>query len=302
MHYNTVISIVCGLFVGSVTALPGPIKVVSQSSEQHDISTFAREVATLGHLSSIPTTTTTTSAIAPTHVAPSTCTTYYPTVLRQLLEAVPDLMQENTANTTKAFHVSQSISFADRVKFDRIHQYVVFDNIAPGSWDCQLMASWPDSAAGDMSVSASSRHGSAATSSVSLDVYSAWYNASAYAALTTPKGAKVGTTNSGPFATWDSMMGAIRLGGNNQLGAKGDSEKGQDKSVVSANAKLTFFGTVAINPGEYGVTVNSEACPSSDSNTLAFLFEIPSTDSRNASVSFLAQKEKGAGVYLLANC
>lgn len=302
MHHHTILFVVCGLFMGTITALPAPVKVVSHSSEKHDVSGFTHDMTTLGHLASTPTTSTTTNTIAPTHVAPSTCTTYYPTVLRQLLEAAPDLMQENTANTTKVFHVAQSISFADHVKFDRIHQYILFDNIAPGSWDCQLMVSWPDSVAGDMSVAASSRHGSAATSSVSLDVYSASYNASAYAALTAPKGAKLGTPSSGPFATWDSMMGAIRLGGNNQLGAKGDNEKGQDKSVVSANAKLTFFGTVAVNPGEYGVTVNSEACPSSDSKTLAFLFEIPSTDSRNASVSFQAEKEKGAGVYLLANC
>lgn len=79
---------------------------------------------------------------APTHVAPSTCTTYYPSVLRQLTESAPGAKQANTAKGTKSFQVAQSVSFADNIKFDRIHQYVVFDNIASGSWDCQLMVSW----------------------------------------------------------------------------------------------------------------------------------------------------------------
>lgn len=298
MHHNAFFPILC-LLMGVIIAAPAPKIVVSHRSISHDVS-IAQTLTTVGHFSSNPTTTANT--IAPTHTAPSTCTTYYPTILRQLLEAVPNVMQDNVANTTKAFHVAQSVSYSDGVKFDRIHQYVAFENITGGSWDCQLMVSWPDTAVGDIAVSTSSRHGSAATSSVSLDVYSASYNTSAYAALTTPKGAKVGTPNSGPFATWDSMMGAIKVGGNNQLGAKGDSTKSQDKSATSANAKLSYFGTVAVNPGEYGITVNSEACPSSDSTTLAFLFEIPNTDSRDASVSFLAEKEKGAGVYLLADC
>lgn len=82
------------------------------------------------------------TAAAPTHVAPSTCTTYYPSVLRQLDESAPNVKLANTAKGTKAFHVAQSVSFVDNVKFDRIHQYVVFDNIASGSWDCQLMVSW----------------------------------------------------------------------------------------------------------------------------------------------------------------
>lgn len=78
----------------------------------------------------------------PTHTAPSTCVTYYPSILRQLVEAEPDTMQANTAENIKHFHVAQVISFADNVKFNRIHQHVVFNNIAAGSWDCQLMASW----------------------------------------------------------------------------------------------------------------------------------------------------------------
>lgn len=66
---------------------------------------------------------------------------------------------------------------------------------------------------------------------------------------------------------------------------------------------LTRFGTVGVSPGEYGVTINSRACPQAGSDgTLQFLFEIPDTDTRNASVSFLGSAEKGAGVYLLANC
>lgn len=161
------------------------------------------------------------------------------------------------------------------------------------------MVSWPDSKAGDMSVFSSSKHGSSATSSVSLDVYSASYNASAYAALTTPRGGKVGKPDSGPFATWNTMMDAIKLG--NSLSVKGDNKNGQDKSVLAINARLSYFGTVGVNPSEYGVTVNSQACPPSDSKTLQFLFEVPTTDSRDASVSFSAAKEKNAGVYLIAN-
>lgn len=245
----------------------------------------------------------TKTKVAPTHVAPSTCTTYYPTVMRQLSEAFPAVMQENVANTTKAFHVAQSVSFADNVKFNRLQQYIVFDNISAGSWDCQLMVSWPDSKVGDMKVTSSSNRGSSASSGVSLDVYSASYNASAYASLTSPQTAHKDTpNNSGPFSTWASMLSAIKVRGNNQLSIS-DREKGQDKSALSTDAKLTFFGTVGVNPGEYGLTVNSEACPSSSSgNSLQYLFEIPTTDSRDASVSFQASKEDGAGVYLLANC
>lgn len=86
--------------------------------------------------------TTSTATAAPTHLAPSTCTTYYPSVLRQLDESAPNVKLANTAKGTKAFHVAQSVSFADNIKFDRVHQHVVFDNIASGSWDCQLMVSW----------------------------------------------------------------------------------------------------------------------------------------------------------------
>lgn len=45
--------------------------------------------------------------VAPTHVAPSTCTTYYPSIMRQISETFPDILQEDTANTTKAFHVGR---------------------------------------------------------------------------------------------------------------------------------------------------------------------------------------------------
>ena len=97
----------------------------------------------LGTAISAPTRVITSSATAaPTHVAPSTCTTYYPSVLRQLDESAPNVKQANTAKDTKAFRVAQSVSFADNVKFDRVHQYVVFDQVASGSWDCQLMISW----------------------------------------------------------------------------------------------------------------------------------------------------------------
>lgn len=281
--------------MGLTTALPAPKKMPGHEPTSHNISTVQTLTTfTMEHDISVPSTKTSTSV--PTYTASSSCTTYYPTFLRQLLEAVPDMMQDNVANTTKAFHVAQSVSHADSVKFNRIHQYVAFENITGGSWDCQLMVSWPDRAAGHIDVQTSSPHGSPAVSSVSLDVYSASYNATAYAALTTPKGAKVGTPNSGPFATWHSMMGALKIGGDNQPGTEGDNAESPGK------AKLSYFGTVAVNPGEYGMTVNSEACPSSGSSTLEFLFEIPSTESRNASVSFLAEKEKGAGVYLLANC
>lgn len=233
---------------------------------------------------------TTTATVPPTHVAPSTCQTYYPSVFRQLHEALPDVMQPNTANTTPSFHVAQSVSSADKTKFDRIHQHVVFDNITSGSWDCQLMVSWPDSQTGNMVVSTSSRRGTTATSGVSLDVYSASYNATAYALLTRPK-----HPNSGPFTTWAGMMRSINM--------KADKTKGQDKSVGGVDAKLTFFSTVAMNPGEYGMTINSEACTGDGhDNTLEFLFEMPNFEARDASVRFSANKEQGAGVYLLANC
>lgn len=142
------------------------------------------------------------------------------------------------------------------------------------------------------------------TTAVSLDVYSASYNASAFAgnSKSETKGVHVGTKDLGPFATWESMMKAIAQPGGDDLSVKGGKEKMQPRASATS-VQLTYFGTVGVHPGEYGVTVNSEACPSQGSNgTLEFLFEIPSTDGRNASVEFLGNKEEGAGVYLLANC
>lgn len=83
---------------------------------------------------------------------------------------------------------------------------------------------------------------------------------------------------------------------------KGHAQKPHIENNDSS-VKLTRFGTVGVSPGEYGVTINSKACPQAGSDgTLQFLFEIPDTDTHNASVSFLGSAEKGAGVYLLANC
>lgn len=242
------------------------------------------------------TTKTTKAKVAPTHIAPSTCTTYYPTLLRQISETYPTVMQDDTANTTKAFHVGQSVSFSDGVKFNRIHQHVAFDNIAPGSWDCQLMVSWPDVKHGGLEVKSSSQRGSAATSGVSLQVYSASYNAAAF-----KSGDKNDPDANGPFSTWVAMMNALKTPGNRQLGPS-DGGKGQEKSDTATAAKLTYFGTVPVNPGEFGLTINSQACPASGSDTLQYLFEMPTTEAREASVNFLGTKQEGAGVYLIANC
>lgn len=151
------------------------------------------------------------------------------------------------------------------------------------------MVSWPDVEHGGLSVNSSSQRGSAAVSGVSLEVYSASYNTSAF----------TGHNSNGPFSTWNNMMHAIKAPGNRQLPAS-DRGKGQEKSDSSTSAQLTYFGTVPVNPGEFGLTVNSEACPAA--GKLQYLFEIPTTDSREASVSFLGTKEKGAGVYMIANC
>lgn len=165
-----------------------------------------------------------------------------------------------------------------------------------------------------MHVTTASRSGQYGATAVSLDVYSASYNASAFAGPPEhkpepepepepKKGAHVGTADQGPFATWGSMMSAIAgPPGANDLSAKGDGEQMQDRTSSPTSARLTYFGTVGVHPGEYGVTVNSEACPRGSNGTLGFLFEIPSTDARNASVEFLGSKEDGAGVYMLANC
>lgn len=262
MHTCKTLILLVGLSLGIATATPAPRRF-------H------------GHKSSM------TATVAPTHVAPSTCQTYYPSVLRQLQEAQPDVMLPNTANTSQSFHVAQSVSSADQAKFDRIHQLVVFDNIPSGSWDCQLMVSWPHSDKGNeggMVVLTSSQRGTAATSGVSLDVYSASYNATAYKAMLTDD-------HDGPFATWAGTMRAINIKGN--------------KGVGGVDAKLKFFSTVAMNPGEYGMTINSGACASSgggDGHGQMFVFEVPNFELRDASVGFSASKEKGAGVYLLANC
>lgn len=285
----------------------------------HYTAFFALAILSLFGVSmSAPTrVTTSSSTAAPTHVAPSTCTTYYPSVLRQLDESAPNVKQANTAKDKKAFRVAQSVSFADNVKFDRIHQYVVFDNIASGSWDCQLMVSWyvsllspkpctwratqltagnrPSAAA--LKMSTASKFGTSGTAAISLDVYSASYNASSLHSHSNPKGSKIGIPEDSPFATWQSMTNAMRV-----PSTKGNAQKADDKGD-EASVTLTPFGTVGVNPGEYGVTINSRACPQAgEDGTLQFLFEIPNTDSRNASVGFLGSAEKGAGVYLLANC
>lgn len=267
-------------------------------------------------------TTSSSSTAAPTHVAPSTCTTYYPSVLRQLDESAPNVKLANTAKDKKAFRVAQSVSFTDNVKFDRVHQYVVFDNIASGSWDCQLMVSWyasllsakprvwraiqltignrPSAAA--LKMSTASKFGTSGTATISLDVYSASYNATSLHSHSNPKGSKVGIPEDSPFATWQSMANALRVhAGTDDRSSEGNAQKTHKDDGVSVT--LTPFGTVGVNPGEYGVTINSRACPQAGGDgTLQFLFEIPNTDSRNASVGFLGSAEKGAGVYLLANC
>lgn len=271
----------------------------------------------LGITMSAPTRVMTSSTTAaPTHVAPTTCTTYFPSVLRQLDESAPTIKRVNTAKDTMAFHVAQSVSFADNIKFDHVHQYVVFDNIARDSWDCQLMISWyvslmpprsspwvaieltardrPSSAA--LNMYTVSRSGTFDSGPISLAVYSASYNASSLHNHTKPEGSKVGIPEISPFTTWQSMTNALRIPTKGHIQKPHDD--GSEISVI-----LTRFGTVGVSPGEYGVTINSRACPQAGSDgTLQFLFEIPDTDTRNASVSFLGSAEKGAGVYLLANC
>lgn len=160
-----------------------------------------------------------------------------------------------------------------------------------------------------MVVSSSSRKGTSAASGVSLDVYSASYNATAYNLLAQPKGVKLSTSDAdgGPFSTWAGMLHSTKMVGNNALSNKSDNSKGQDRSVTGVDAKLSFFGTVPVNPGQKSMTINSEACASSttgdgDGKTLEFVFEIPNFDSRDASVQFSANKQTGVGVYLLANC
>ncbi|PSS03694.1 hypothetical protein BD289DRAFT_158312 [Coniella lustricola] len=286
MHCNPHL-LILSLLAGPALAAPAPAEWL----QTHGATAISRLVSPRNATKTV------VEMAAPTHVAPASCKTYYPSVLRQLLEANPDVMQDNTASSFRSFHVAQSVSHADGIKYNRIQQYVLFDSIAPGSWDCQLMVSWPDAGL----VGASAGPGSTSTSSISLDVYSASYNANAFDSLTQLQGAKIGTPDSGPFATWTSMMGALKIGGG-QSSADNDGSSASTAPVSPVNAKLTYFSTVAVNPGEYGITVNSEACPSSGNDTLGFIFEVPVTDSRNASVSFLGDAEAGDGVYLLANC
>lgn len=151
-------------------------------------------------------------------------------------------------------------------------------------------------------MSTASRFGAFGSGSVSLDVYSASYNASSLHSHAKPKGSKVGIPENSPFSTWQSMTNAMRVHTGTDDLSKGNAQKTHGKDDA-ASVTLIPFGTVGVNPGEYGVTVNSRACPQADGDgTLQFLFEIPNTDSRNASVDFLGSAEMGSGVYLLANC
>lgn len=152
-------------------------------------------------------------------------------------------------------------------------------------------------------MSTASRFGTFGSAAISLDVYSASYNTSSLHSHSNPPGSKIGIPVDSPFETWQSMTNAMRVhAATDDQSTKGNAQKTHDKSD-EASVTLTPFGTVGVNPGEYGVTINSRACPQAGGDgTLQFLFEIPNTDSRNASVGFLGSAEKGAGVYLLANC
>ena len=81
------------------------------------------------------------AAAAPTKVelAPRCGTTYYPTILQQLVESDPDTVYPNTNN----FHVQRK--FVDGVLSDRIYQFVAFEGIAAGSYGCQLAITFPES-------------------------------------------------------------------------------------------------------------------------------------------------------------
>lgn len=139
---ESILGSITGTFISS-SSLIFELNATSSAKMNHKAFFVLAILSLLGVSVSAPTrVTTSSSTAAPTHVAPSTCTTYYPSVLRQLDESAPNVKLANTAKDKKAFRVAQSVSFTDNVKFDRVHQYVVFDNIASGSWDCQLMVSW----------------------------------------------------------------------------------------------------------------------------------------------------------------
>lgn len=154
-----------------------------------------------------------------------------------------------------------------------------------------------------LNMSTASRFGALDSTPVSLDVYSASYNVSSLHSHSKPEGSRVGVPAISPFTTWETMTNAMRIhAGTAAFPTKGDAQKTHDKDN-GISVTLTRFGTVGVSPGEYGVTINSRACPQAGGDgTLQFLFEIPDTDTRNASVSFSASAEKGSGVYLLANC
>lgn len=141
---ENILGSITGTFISS-SSLIFELNATPSAKMNHKAFFVLTVLSLTGVSISAPTRVTTSSssyAAAATHVAPSTCTTYYPSVLRQLDESAPNVKLANTAKDKKAFHVAQSVSFTDNVKFDRVHQYVVFDNIASGSWDCQLMVSW----------------------------------------------------------------------------------------------------------------------------------------------------------------
>ena len=81
------------------------------------------------------------AAAAPTKVelAPRCGTTYYPTILQQLVESDPDTVFPNT----NAFHVQRKV--VDGVLSDRVYQFVAFEGIAAGSYGCQLAITFPES-------------------------------------------------------------------------------------------------------------------------------------------------------------
>ncbi|EOO02055.1 hypothetical protein UCRPA7_2389 [Phaeoacremonium minimum UCRPA7] len=81
------------------------------------------------------------TSAAPTKVdlAPRCGTTYYPTILQQLVESDPDTVYPNNDN----FHVQRKV--VNGALSDRVYQFVGFEGIPAGSYGCQLAITFPQS-------------------------------------------------------------------------------------------------------------------------------------------------------------
>lgn len=81
------------------------------------------------------------AAPTPIKLAPRSCTTLPPFLLQQLTESSPYTSNPNTASTTNAFHVEQTVLNGQVT--NRVYQIAAFTGIPSNAYGCQLNVAFP---------------------------------------------------------------------------------------------------------------------------------------------------------------